>query len=132
MKYSIFITLFFILPFCSFGQSKIDYSNAMSQFQNYYNRHQTDSICYICENPRATNNKPVVTQQTLETLMNELGELKSYQYMDNNDYSNGVIVFKTNFAKSTQFMGISLNKDKKIVSFSIQPELPQIDTVKKK
>ena len=119
MKYAIFTLLFSVFSFAGFSQSKTDYIAAMKTFQTHYNQHQKDSVCRICTNNLADESGTVMSQKEIDELMQKFGKLNSFQYVEGGDFSNGAMIFRTNFSHSTQFMGITLNKDKKIVKMNV-------------
>ena len=118
MKQILLSSSLMLLAFAGKAQTKKDYETAMHQFQNYYNRHQSDSICYICIAPDAREKDPQLSKQAMDDMMKQYGAIKSFEYVDE-PQKDGVVLFKTNFSGATRLFGISLNKSKKIVSFKV-------------
>lgn len=119
MKYLAF--LFFLLPLAVSGQTKPDYENAMSKFQQFYNAGMGDSIHamfgYQPDDLRSA--KPLWTNETAASALAEFGKLNSFHYIgvDHSD-SYDVHVFVTNFSKAgAKTTSLTLHKNNALGTF---------------
>lgn len=113
--------IIFLLPIAVAGQSKVDYKNAMSKFQKFYNKGQGDSINamfgHIPEDMKSST--PIWTNASNEARLKEFGILKSFTFIgiDNSD-PNKVYVFKTVFSKAgTKTTSLTLFNDLSVGTF---------------
>ncbi len=129
MKNIIAIVALLAVGFTSEAQSKADYEKTVAKFQKYYNSHQMDSICYMCANPNDQPKTSHITKEQLDHFMSEFGELNAYKYVPADEPHEGVMLFQTDFRKSSHVMGISLNKDKKIEKIFFNVDDKPVDSL---
>ena len=106
-----------------------DYENVLAKFKNFYNQNQTDSICDMFSDTWGDRKKSLWTADRNKNIKDEYGNMISYKYIatDDGDGDNDVILFKTVFDNSVHMLGISIDKNNKIVTFRFETSSPYID-----
>lgn len=125
-----------ILPLAAASQTKNDYSQAMEQFQKFYNTGQGDSINFMYghEWDQMKSVKPLWTNDKNARLLEEYGYLKSYRFIgiDTQD-PNHVYVFETVFSKAgPKTTSLTLDNENRLSTFRFLTTSDGIDKLMEK
>lgn len=131
----IIVLLAFFLPIAGFGQTTIQYQQAMQKFQRFYNAGLADSIDNMF-GAEYQQMKPNVlfTSDQLAGLLKEYGTIKSFRFIgiDKSEPSK-VYVFETIFSKkAAKATSLTLDEDLKLGTFRFITTSKEIEALLKK
>ncbi len=109
------------------SRSNTDYESVMEKFKTFYNKLKADSVDNMFSNPERM--KSFLSAEELGRLQKEYGVMISYKYVaqDDGDGQQDVALFKMVFDKSVHMMGISIDKNNKLLNFRFETSSPNID-----
>jgi hypothetical protein len=113
------------------GQKQTDYDNAIANFMKFYNAGQADSICNMFSGTWGEKKKTLWTDDDIRELKKEYGEMKAFKYMDI-EPGDSVRLYKAVCAKKTFGMGVSLDKNNKMLTHRFDTTSPYIKMLLKK
>jgi len=124
MRYNLLIFSLLLLPAMGLAQTRKDSRKVMQQFMQFYNANDANSIATLFAD--RSHDKAIYNKQKIATLRYEKREMQSVTYL--RDRSDGLAIYKVKFAKytgkypqlypdHTGYIGLTLNRDNKIVRF---------------
>jgi hypothetical protein len=124
-----------IILFCFYwvqgkAQTKADYETAIVKFMQFYNGNQPDSICNLYADSWGKAKTTLWTPEKIKATKDDFGLMKSYKYMEGTP--GGLLLYKVVFEKSTHAMGLSLDKNSKLLTFRFKTTSDAIEKLLQK
>ncbi len=111
------------------ARSVTDYEQVMAQYKTCYNRENTSGLTNLVSDDWGEHKKTIFRSDRITDDMKGYGRLIEFKYLaqDDGDNNHDVALFKVTYDKSVHVMGISLDKNNKMLTIRGETSSTYID-----
>jgi hypothetical protein len=126
MKRIVLLLLFVIIGTLAKAQGRADYDKAMGTVMALYNKSDADGIKALYKDATTIPKEQVLDKEKLKELKEKHGEMSTFKYIgDDNDHPANL--YKVEFAKSTEVMGLYIDNEGKVLSLRFEKPSPKTE-----
>lgn len=126
MRCIILTAVLLTVGLAGFAQTRVDYENAITKFQQFYNAKNDESINNMFADFWHNGNQSAWPKGSCSDLYKNYGKMLSFEYIFQYEH---LAYFKTTFEKSTHMHSFSLDKDNKFGTHHFETSDTDIDSI---